>query len=240
MKNWRKEKPKINLAIDAIMFVVLMTIAGLGFMIKYVLVPGYKRNTLYGSDVELYFLGLTRHQWGNIHLWLSFFLLFLLALHIILHWKIIGSVFRQIVSGKAIRKGIAVFVGAACIFLALAPLFVSPEVAPLLRKHIRNHDLSRFSEKNHDIDHNKKPFSDSINLKQGKSDLHKHKNEEIEVYGYMTLDEISEKYDIPVAELTKALDIPTDRSNNRLGRLKKQYNFHINDVRNAILKINMR
>lgn len=63
MRNWKKNKTKINLAIDAVMFIVLMAMAGLGFMIKYVLVPGYKRNILYERDLELYFLGLTRHEW---------------------------------------------------------------------------------------------------------------------------------------------------------------------------------
>jgi hypothetical protein len=74
-------KSKINLAIDAVMLILLTMMAGLGFLIKYVLVPGFKRNTLYGSDVELYFWGLDRHQWGSIHLYLGFVFLFLVLLY---------------------------------------------------------------------------------------------------------------------------------------------------------------
>ena len=72
MISWNKNKTKINLTIDAIMLLALMAIAGLGFLIKYVLIPGYKRNVLYPGDVELFFMGITRHEWGRIHL-LSFY-----------------------------------------------------------------------------------------------------------------------------------------------------------------------
>ena len=92
--NWCKDKSKLNLVIDAIMLVLLMAIAGLGFLIKYVLVPGYKRNALYQGDVELYFMGLTRHEWGSIHLWLSYVFLALMILHIFFHWKMITCIFR--------------------------------------------------------------------------------------------------------------------------------------------------
>jgi hypothetical protein len=71
MKSWSKTKPKLNLVIDAIMFIDLMAVAGLGFLMKYVLLPGYKINEVYGSGVELSFLGLDRHQWGPIHLILA-------------------------------------------------------------------------------------------------------------------------------------------------------------------------
>ena len=94
MTDWRKNKTKINLVIDSTMLLVLMTIAGLGFLIKFVLIPGYKRNAFYQGDVELYFMGLTRHEWGRIHLLLGFVLLFLLLLHIILHWYMIVCILK--------------------------------------------------------------------------------------------------------------------------------------------------
>ncbi len=76
MINWYKDKTKFNLIIDAIMLVLLMAIVGLGFLIKYILVPGFKRNTLYHNEVELYSMERTR----RIHLWLSFIFLFLMLL----------------------------------------------------------------------------------------------------------------------------------------------------------------
>jgi hypothetical protein len=85
--NAKINKLKLNLVIDLIMFLVMMAVAGIGFMIKYVLVPGSERNEIYGKGVELFYWGLDRHQWGNIHLILSLILLFLLLLHIFFHWN---------------------------------------------------------------------------------------------------------------------------------------------------------
>lgn len=62
---WCNNRAKVNLIIDAFLLIQLMAMAGIGFLIKYILVPGEERNLLYGRDVELSFLGLTRHDWGK-------------------------------------------------------------------------------------------------------------------------------------------------------------------------------
>ena len=49
----RINKSKLNLTIDITMFTVLMAIAGMGFLNKYVILAGFKRNEIYGTDVEL-------------------------------------------------------------------------------------------------------------------------------------------------------------------------------------------
>jgi hypothetical protein len=95
-----------------LMFIVMMPIAGIGFLIKYVLVPGFKRNEIYGRDVELYYWGIDRHQWGTIHLVLSFVLLFLLLLHIVFHWKQIAGIFKTMVSKRVLR----IFLGSLLVF----------------------------------------------------------------------------------------------------------------------------
>ena len=62
-----KKKSTLNLIIDALLLVCMAAIAGIGLLMKNVLVPGYKRWDIYGRNVELYFWGLDRHQWGTIH-----------------------------------------------------------------------------------------------------------------------------------------------------------------------------
>ena len=52
---------KLNLIIDIVMLINMMTIAGVGFLMKYILLPGFKRDKVYGSDVELYYLGFDIH-----------------------------------------------------------------------------------------------------------------------------------------------------------------------------------
>jgi len=243
MISWNKNKTKINLTIDAIMLLVLMTIAGLGFLIKYVLIPGYKRNVVYSGDVELYFIGLTRHEWGKIHLFIGFIFLLLLLLHIILHWNMIGHIFRQMFSGKAMRRVLAVFFGAVCLVLLLVPLLLKPEVTPLPRKHIHSKTVKRFSENDPGkLPANEQKAKEETHHNQvihkGETErLHKHAHPEIEVYGYMTLNEVANKYDVAITDLTKVLNIPSSLSNTRIGRLKRQYDFHNSEIREAVLKI---
>jgi len=243
MINWLKDKAKLNLVIDVIMLVLLMAIAGLGFLIKYVLVPGYKRIELYNGDVELYYIGLTRHEWGSIHLWLSFFFLFLMLLHIILHWKMIKGIFSHMVTSNASRIVIAVFIGTLALFFALAPLFVKPVVEPFQGKHAHSHTARQLVEEPDTI------VQDDIHVvlekQQTTNRLHKnqkenhkeHSHAELEIYGYMTLEDAAQKYSIPVVELTKALNIPFSQSFEKIGQLKKRYGFEMQELKDIVLKI---
>ena len=61
------DKTKLNFFIDALMFLTMMALAGLGLLIKYVLIPGRKAWAQYGRQMELTWLGLDRHAWGAVH-----------------------------------------------------------------------------------------------------------------------------------------------------------------------------
>ena len=56
------KKPLWNLVIDAVMALQIGALAGIGFLIKFVLVPGEERNVLYGRGMALRLLGLERHD----------------------------------------------------------------------------------------------------------------------------------------------------------------------------------
>ena len=66
------DKPKFNFIIDAAMFLCVMALAGLGFLMKYVLPSGRDAWAKYGSNLQLSWLGWDRHDWGDIHLYLAF------------------------------------------------------------------------------------------------------------------------------------------------------------------------
>jgi len=253
MKNWNKIKPKLNLVIDFIMLIVMMAVSGLGFLMKYVLLPGYKINEVYGSNVELYFWGLDRHQWGTIHLYLAFFLIFLLVLHIIFHWDMIVSILQQMVQPKTKRLALLIIIGVLSLFLALVPFFIKPEIAQFKRKHNRNRISESFqpvSGTSHlpsevgkmfdnDTAYIQRPVPGTLNLyskagtKVGNdaADIQHHHNNEAGINGSMTLNEISERFNINVDELAKAINVPADNANERLGRLKKRYGFSLDDLR---------
>ncbi len=240
MTNWHKYKTKINLVIDAIMLILLMAIAGLGFLIKYILVPGYKRNALYNGDVELYFMGLTRHEWGSIHLWLSFVFLALMILHIILHWKMITCIFKPIITGRVSRAIIAFLTGIVALFFVLYPFFVKPEVVSFQEKHTHNYNAGKHTKKPISIVRDKPPVGNTENqttvrLQKNQEECsHKHSHDDLEIYGYMTLEEAAGKYSIPVTELAEALHIPLSQSSERIGRLKRIYGFEMDDLKGII------
>lgn len=122
------EKSKINFIVDACMFVCMMPLAGIGFLMKFVLIPGKDRMAVYGSNVDLFFLGLDRHEWGTIHLWIAFILLALLTAHIMLHLRWISALLGKLIVDRKKQVIAAVTFIVLCFFLLVFPLLIKPEV----------------------------------------------------------------------------------------------------------------
>jgi hypothetical protein len=132
------EKPKLNFFIDALMFLVIMAMAGLGFLMNYILIPGREAWAKYGRKVDLTWWGWDRHDWGDIHLYLAFLFLGLLCLHTILHWGQIVGLFQRFVPAKRRSLLLLAFVIVA-LLLIYFPFLVSPEVSELGRGMGRFH-----------------------------------------------------------------------------------------------------
>ena len=235
-------KPKFNLSIDILMFIVMIPIAGIGFLIKYVLVPGFKRNDIYGRDVELYYWGIDRHQWGTIHLILSFVLLFLLLMHIVFHWRQIVGIFKKMVPIKTLRVILSSLLVVFIFIFGIIPFFLTPEIEEGIFHHAHNNEKGKgyYSE-----DRQYKNITEAVikekqeavltEDKQKNQENRQHLNHsEIEVYGSMTINEVAEKYNIPAQELAKSINVPAGNINERLGRLRKRYAFQLNDLRDYI------
>jgi len=219
-------KSKINLIIDGIMLILMSIIAGLGLLMKYVLVPGFKRNDIYGKDVELFWFGYDRHWWGNLHYILSIILVALIALHIILHWKMIVSIFERMVSIKGFRIAFGIILLVISIFLIVSTLFVKPQVEEEFSGHshkVIQQDQAKTIEKQ-----TKTNINDATPLNEKK---HEHSNSE-DIKGSMTLNEIAEKYNISADIIKHEMNIPTSVSNDsKAGRLKREYGFSIDELR---------
>lgn len=122
------KKAKLNLVIDALLLLCTAAIVGIGLLMKYVLVPGFKRWEIYGRNVELYFWSLNRHEWGTIHLVIGYAFLFLLVLHIILHWSLIVSIYKKLIPSQAARWITAIIIIILTIALVVFSYFVEPQV----------------------------------------------------------------------------------------------------------------
>lgn len=227
-------KSKLNFIIDAIMFVLMGALAGIGLLIKYILLPGSERWIKYGRNVDLSFFGLDRHQWGHIHLIVAYVLVGFLALHIILHWKMILCLYRKIIANKVFRWVCGLVFALITLIFVFAPFFINVDVDEMETGHERYQAIE-----------NSKTFNDTIKsnlVVEGKKEshddyqhnyhrLHHQVDSSIEIKGYMTLLEINEKYEVPCEFLKEKLSIPENEPNSsKLGQLRKTYGFKMSEI----------
>jgi hypothetical protein len=121
------DKSKLNFIVDALMFLCLMAMAGLGFLMKYTLPSGRDVWAKYGSNLALSWLGWDRHDWGDIHLYLAFTLLTLLVLHLILHWQQILGLFQRLVPDPRRRYRLALIFLLLSLLLIYFPFLITPD-----------------------------------------------------------------------------------------------------------------
>lgn len=122
------DKPKLNFIIDALMFLTLMALAGLGFLMKYILVSGREAWAKYGRNLAISWSGWDRHDWGDIHLYLAFALLGFLVIHLILHWQQILGLFQRLVPDPRRRYRIALIFLLLSLLLIYFPFLITPDV----------------------------------------------------------------------------------------------------------------
>ena len=136
------QKYKLNFTIDVLMLILMMGLAGIGFLLEYVLVHGQEIPAQYGMNVDLYLFGLDRHDWGDIHLIMAYILLGLLVLHILLHWKTICVSFKRIIPDVTPRKIITPIFVISNLFLLTFFLFFKPEFREFERGLGRGRNIS--------------------------------------------------------------------------------------------------
>ncbi|MBD9355987.1 DUF4405 domain-containing protein [Methylomonas albis] len=74
----------VNIIIDLVAALLFLGMIATGYLLRYPLPPG--------SNKSHSLWGLTRHQWGDIHFWISLGLLAVLVIHLALHWNWIVTV----------------------------------------------------------------------------------------------------------------------------------------------------
>jgi hypothetical protein len=228
------KKANLNLIIDGILFVLMGLLTGVGLLIKYVLLSGEDRWIKYGKNVNITFLDLDRHQWGKIHLIVAIILIVFLILHIVFHWKMIVCLCKGFISNKIFRILVVLVLTILTIVFTVFPFFIKTTIDDLDSGSERFNVYSEHANSDTIIDlkNTKKIKSSVVAIVDEKhKDEHHNIDPSIEVKGFMTLQEVSDKYEVPCAKIKEALDIPISTSNTRnLGYLRKQYNFKMSDV----------
>ena len=231
-----KQRSKLNFIIDVLMFIDMMAIAGIGLLIKFVLVQGSKIWEIYGENLDLFLWGWDRHQWGSFHLILGYILLVLLVLHIVFHWKQIIVMYKCLITRKSFRVILTVlFVIISLLFFLFAFIVDIDKVA--LKRGEGRHSVEHFHSRQDEIS------SGNVdqNVPQTSAVTHRHKESNahsvssIHVDGSMSLKGCEDTYQVPADSIKKFLGISLGISDSEsLGRLRKRYGFHMSDIESFI------
>ena len=98
------KRTALNLLIDALAALFFLGMIATGYVLRFPLPPG--------TNKSLSLWGLSRHQWGGVHFWISLGLLAVLLIHLALHWQwVVTVVGRQLhlvtnPQGRHLRSGV--------------------------------------------------------------------------------------------------------------------------------------
>lgn len=75
-------KVVIDRILNLALYLIFCAMLGTGLLIAYKLPPRVR-----GGGGRLTVLDLNRHEWGDIHLWMSYAFVFLVVAHLAMNWK---------------------------------------------------------------------------------------------------------------------------------------------------------
>ncbi|WP_172597601.1 DUF4405 domain-containing protein [Sulfuriflexus mobilis] len=113
------KKSTLITLVDIGAFISFVFVVSTGVLMRYSLPPRS------GRFIEI--LGLSRHEWGEVHFYISFLFLLILSMHLILHWRfILGVLHGRVREISSYRLLLGVLALTAVLALAIAP-FVTPK-----------------------------------------------------------------------------------------------------------------
>jgi hypothetical protein len=106
------QRTALKYLVDVLLFVDICSVSVIGILLGFVIPKGRV------PDRDKYFLGLHRHEWGSIHLWLSIALLVLVVIHIWLNWSWVVQVSRRLFETRW-RMMLVIFCASSLVVLFL-------------------------------------------------------------------------------------------------------------------------
>jgi len=200
------KKTQVNFILNLSAFYVLVFMISTGLLMEYVLLPGSRG----GHGLSLF--GMNRHDWGDIHFYLSIAFIVAMLLHIVLHW--IRSLFTKNFSSKTTL--IFVFVLISSLLFIGAPFFLP------IDRDLDAESHERFGE--HGIE------------REGGSSFMG--SQEIHIRGFMTLANIEEQSGVSVSRILETLKLPVDTpADSKIGHLARTHNIDLDFVREIVAQL---
>ncbi|MGD2294582.1 MAG: DUF4405 domain-containing protein [Candidatus Aminicenantes bacterium] len=199
--------------VDTLLFICITGIAVIGFLLGLIIPKGPSV-----SESSKYLLGLHRHDWADIHFYLSISFTALLIIHLVLSWKWIKNK-----ATKIFKKAWPTFLTLTLALALVTPLLIWtlwPKYTETYADYglgLKGRDTAREKQNNY-----------SFQQEGGY----------VVVTGQMTLTDIEKATGIPAKTIMEKLGLPKrTRPKETLGRLRKQYGFNLQDVRDIITEL---
>ncbi len=195
--------------VDTLLFICMFGIAFIGILMAFFLGEGPTVR-----ESEKYFLGLHRHQWGDIHLYLSVAFIILIIFHLMLAWSWIRGKTQSLFK-KRWRTSIA--------FTVIVSVLVVIVFWALMPKHSLIYE--NYGRRAGTISQGRLSPEEFIYERQGY----------VTITGNMTLAEVEKFTGIPAKTLAEKLGLPPKTSpEETFGLLRKRYGFSLLEAREAI------
>lgn len=196
--------------IDTLLFICVVGIAFIGFLMGLVIPKGSA-----APESAKYFLGLHRHQWGNIHFYLSIAFVVLVIIHLILSWSWIKGKARQLFKRRwAVMLTLTAFVSFLVLFLFWA--FFPKQTGTYEGYGVRAG-------------------------RQVRTEAIQHEPSSVLIHGQMTLYDIERTTGVPAQKIAEKLRLPPGAPlDEQLGWLRKRYAFSMQEVRDAVASLMQR
>lgn len=235
--NKNNTKLKVNFIIDVLLFILLVLISAIGLLMKYVLLSGVESWAKYHNKVDLLLFGWDRHQWGTFHLLLAAVFVFLLVLHVYLHWTQIKCMFRKTVSGKNKRMVLTAVLVFLSVLILILPFLLPIEIVEVEPGRGRQH-LQTTEQAPPAVKPQTEPVvpePEELIKRKNQDDQARQHDHQYDIRGSMTLSQVARQYHIPADTLKSYLGIDKSiSSHTRLGRLRRQYNFQMSTIEHFI------
>jgi len=195
----------VNLLLDVISLIVFLTMIWTGCLMHYVLPAGGGR----GHTLTLW--GMNRHDYGKVHFFLALAMVALIIVHLWLHWSLICSIMSNLLGApqqKRFKRALygLILLLVMVIVTAGSILWIETKVKYTYGEEPERYEYETFEKDN--LPH---------------------------ITGRMTLSQAADVAGISVEQLITKLQLPSNIDpNERLGRLKWQYRFEIEDVKRIV------
>ena len=102
-----KNRLKVNIIIDLVMFLAMAVTSISGIVIKLIAPLRRTAESEWVREAAMWFFQVwNRRTWAHIHLWAGVIVMALLVAHITLHWQTVDGFFKKHIENKSLRTSL--------------------------------------------------------------------------------------------------------------------------------------